>query len=323
MPKVIDNLADPEIPTLAAVLDPAELARQLGALLTRDTSRGIRLRVLRWKRASRCVFEIAVRTAEGWDELIGKVYAQDRADVYRTMEEIRRAGFEADAEFGIPRAVAYLTPLRLLLYEKAPGTRARKLIVEASQSDGVHAAERCAQWLARFHARGPRSSPVVHLNDQLMSLEQAWRSLVELGPPLANQASRLFERLNVAALGLGTIDLCAGHGTYSPGQVLLDGERTVTMDWDTYHVADPGFDVARFIVELKRMGLKYFGSPGAFDPVARVFLETYRAIARVDVTPRLPFQEAAICLDRAHHDVDKGAGGKAEAMLNEGLRALA
>jgi aminoglycoside phosphotransferase (APT) family kinase protein len=321
MPKVIDTPTDPAIPTLAAVLDPVELARQLAALLPWDTSQGIRLRVLRWKRASRCTFEIALRTATGWRELIGKVYAEDRADVYRVMEEIRQAGFDAEAEFGIPRAVAYLTPLRLLLYEKAPGARARTLIVE-SERDRERAAERCARWLARFHAGGPRSGPVVHLSDQLTTLEGAYRGLADLGGPLADKAGRLFDRLQATAPGSGGIDLCASHGTYSPGQVLVADGRTVTMDWDTYHVTDPSFDVARFLVELKRMGLKYFRSPRAFAPVAGVFLETYRATVRSDVTARLPFQEAAICLDRAKHDADKEAGEKAEAMLNEGLRIL-
>src|SRR6266571_5773290 len=171
MPKVLDNPSDPGIPTLAAVLDPAELARQLSAILQWDTSLGIRLRVLRWKPASRCTLEIAVRTATGWQELIGKVYAEDRADVYRTMEELRRAGFDSEAQFGIPRALAFLSPLRLLLYEKASGTRARTLIVESDEPERAHAAERCSHWLAWFHAHGPRLAPVLSLKDQLDALE--------------------------------------------------------------------------------------------------------------------------------------------------------
>jgi aminoglycoside phosphotransferase (APT) family kinase protein len=321
--KLMDPLVDPEIPTLVAVLDPAELAGQLNVLLQWDTSLGIRVRVLRWKRASRCTFELAVNTPRGWEELIGKVYAEDRSDVYRTMEDLRQAGFDSEAEFATPRAVAFLKPLRLLLCEKAPGTRARKLIVDSNQPDGVRAAERCAQWLARFHERGPRSGRVVHLHDQLRSLEDAWRGLAGLGGPVGDKASRLFERLAVTARGLGGVEPCAGHGTYTPGQVLLSEGRTVTIDWDTYTVADPAFDVARFLVELKRMGLKYFGSTQAFDAAGEGFLKTYLATGRSDVSKRLPFQQAAICLDRAKNDVDKQGPGwcdKAEAMLDEGLR---
>jgi hypothetical protein len=59
--------------------------------------------------------------------------------------------------------------------------------------------------------------------------------------------------------------------------------------------------------------------------VSASFLTTYLATSHSDVTTHLPFQEAAICLDRAKHDADKQATGraeKAEAMLNEGLRVL-
>jgi hypothetical protein len=74
-----------EIPTLAAALDPGELGRHLDTLGW-DTSHGMRVRVLEWKPASRCTFEISLPDAHGGEgrELIGKVYAEDRSDVYRT-----------------------------------------------------------------------------------------------------------------------------------------------------------------------------------------------------------------------------------------------
>src|SRR5438552_805854 len=117
-----DRAGDPDIPTLAAVLDPAELAKELSVVSFPqwqwDASREIRLRVLRWRKASRCTLEIALSTSSGPQELIGKVYAEDRSDVYRTMEQIRKAGFDSEDEFAIPRPVAFLASMRLLLYEK-------------------------------------------------------------------------------------------------------------------------------------------------------------------------------------------------------------
>jgi hypothetical protein len=326
MPKVLENPADAAIPTLAAALDPGELARRLETLGW-DTSQGMRVRVLEWKLGSRCTFEISLPDAQGGEgrELIGKVYAEDRSDVYRAMEEITQAGFGDEAEFGIPRPVAYVQRLRLLLYEKAPGARARKVIQKSAEPARARAAERCAQWLACFHARGPRSGHILRLNEQMRFLEGAWRSLADVAPALGEKAGRLFGRLEAASRQLAGGEVCAGHGTYSPGQVLLAEGRTVTMDWDTYRVADPADDVARFVVGLKRMGFKY-GSTSAFDATAEVFLKTYAATAAADVTRRLAFHEAANCLERAKHDAaDRRKSGweaRAEAMLNEGLRAL-
>jgi aminoglycoside phosphotransferase (APT) family kinase protein len=152
--------------------------------------------------------------------------------------------------------------------------------------------------------------------------------VADLGEPFADKVGRLFERLSTAARGLGPIELYAGHGMYTPGQVLLTdgGRRTVTVDWDTYQVADPSLDVARFLVSLKRLGLKCFGSAHALDAAAEVFLKTYVAAgAPADITARLPFQEAAIYLEKAQIDAKKQQGGwreRAEAMLNEALAVL-
>src|SRR5437588_11842234 len=195
MGKLVDTVADPAIPTLARALDPAELAKELSLLAFPqvDASQGLHLRVIQWTRASRCTFEVALRTASGWQELIGKVYAEDRSDIYQAMEEIRRAGFGSEDEFAIPRPVAFLAPLRLLLYEKAPGTSTKVLILSPNESVRVLAAERCARWLARFQAMAPRSGRVVRPSDQLISLEGWWRCLADLGGSLADKASRLFE----------------------------------------------------------------------------------------------------------------------------------
>jgi aminoglycoside phosphotransferase (APT) family kinase protein len=242
------------------------------------------------------------------------------------MEEIKRAGFGPEEEFAIPRPVAFLAPLRLLLYEKTLGTRATEFVVNPNESARVPAVERCARWLARFHAIAPRLGRVFLLDDQLFLLDQCRRCIANLGLPFAKKAGQLFDQLNAIALRLGRIEMCAGHGQYNSGQVILEEGRTVTVDWDTYNVADPSYDVARMLVGFKRLGLNYFRSLHALDGAAEVFLKTYVNTGRSDVTTHLTFQKAAICLERAKRDFDKQTQAwrreMAEAMLDEGLRTL-
>ena len=102
-----------------------------------------------------------------------------------------------------------------------------------------------------------------------------------------------------------------------------DPETGLNPRWDTYDVADPCRDVARFVVEIKRNAWKHFGSVYACDRAAGIFVKAYFAAAHSAATPRLAFHEAAICLERAKHDMDKLVQGwqqKAEIMLDEGLR---
>src|SRR5207247_5140179 len=77
MPECVENPTDPGIPTLAAVCDPAELAKHLSRLsLPRDwaTSQAIRLSLLKWHRKRRSTFEIALQFAHPRPALIGTVY---------------------------------------------------------------------------------------------------------------------------------------------------------------------------------------------------------------------------------------------------------
>jgi aminoglycoside phosphotransferase (APT) family kinase protein len=111
---------------------------------------------------------------------------------------------------------------------------------------------------------------------------------------------------------------------YTCGQVLLLDGRTVTIDWDTFNVADPSHDVARFLVDLKRKALKYFGSMHALAGTEEVFVQSYTE-ARGSPLSTLTFQQAAICLERAKSDIEKQRPDwdkRAEMMLDEGLRIL-
>src|SRR5438132_12527271 len=146
-------VSDPGIPTLEKAFDQVVLREYLPEFLPSEWGiiRNVRLRVLRHKPGKgRCTFDITLGTTSGCYSLIGKDYAEDRADVYHAMEEISRAGFGPEAEFTIPRPVAFLAPLRLLLCEKVVGTRATDLIRSPNECNRVLAAERCARWLARF-----------------------------------------------------------------------------------------------------------------------------------------------------------------------------
>ena len=327
--KTIDAAGDPGLPTLRTVFDHHELSGLLRSLSLipqhSDASSGIQVRVLKWWPASRCTFEIAFESLAGCRELIGKVYAQNRPDIYQVMENIWKAGFDSEKEFAIPRPIAYLEPLRLLLCEKVPGVRAKKLLLGSDQAVRARAATQCARWLAQFHATAPRFGPILGLSEYLVHLEKLSESFAEFGSASAAKAKQLFQQLERAASRLGDGMICASHGTFGPGQVLLTDTCTFTVDWDTYGVTHPCRDVARFLVELTRIGCKYFDSLRALDRTARIFLQTYVTSSLTEFTVALPFHVAAICLERAKNDIDKRARGwqeRADRMLHEGLRVL-
>jgi Phosphotransferase enzyme family len=323
--ELVDGVSDPGLATLATVLDPVGLATYLLPVLPGrwGALREVRVHVTKHYPAKRCTVAIALRTTRGWHDLIGKVYATDRSDVYRVLDDIRHAGFGPDAEYSIPQPLIFVPALRLLLLEKVPGTVAKEIVLAGHERDRAVAAQQCARWLARFQSVAPCSGPLFDLRVHTAAV---WsRGLATLDGPLADKARRLLEHVDAAARALNDSSVCAGHGSYSPSHVILAAGRTVTIDWDGYDVADPARDVARFIVALKRLALSCLGSVQALDAVADVFVQTYVSLGRPDVVARLRCYEAAFCLQIASNMAHRGRPHwqmKVHTMLDEGLRLV-
>ena len=144
-----------------------------GRIWDRESARPLeaRVHVLKHYPGKRCTVAIAARTTSGWHDLIGKVYATDRSDVYRALDGIRQAGFGPDAAFSIPQPLVFVPALRLLLLEKVQGTVAREIVLAGHERDRALAAQQCAYWLARFQAVAPRSGPIFALSTHLRATD--------------------------------------------------------------------------------------------------------------------------------------------------------
>ena len=327
-------VSDSGIPTLEKAFDPVVLGEYLPGVLPSawGAIRSVRLRVLKHHPGIRCTFEITLETTRGCYSLIGKVYAVDRADVHDAMEGIWRAGFGRDQEFSIPRPHGYLAELRLLLQEKVEGIRTKEVFLGGNDRDRIVVADRCARWLARFHAIAPKTGPVLETNKYLANLQRWSHHIAEVAEPVGRKVVRLFDQLAVAASRLSKIEMCAGHGSYSYAQIILAEEpllnggkgQTITFDWDGHDVADPCRDVARFTVHLRRLARGRLDSIRALDTSGEAFQRTYVAARGSECLANLTFYQAAICLQLGEYLARRPIRklGKIEAMLDEGLRIL-
>jgi len=270
--------------------------------------------------------EITLKTDGVFHELIGKTYALDRPDIYRTMEALWREGFDHHAPNSIPQPLIYMPSLRLLLQEKIAGTSVREIFLGCDRHRQFEAAERSARWLAHFHSLAPRLTQVSPVENQLTRLQRWTVRLVELGGAVAEKSKQLFEKLQAAHGQLQEAELTAGHNSYSPDHVLLVERRTTVIDWDSYDTGDPARDLARFVVATQRLALGHLSSIRALDSLADAYLRAYVAERGAGVLSRLPFYEAGTCLKLAKYCAFNrqvpGWEKKVEAMLDEGIRVL-
>jgi hypothetical protein len=331
MSEQLQSLVDPEIAGLSEALDPVALAKHLRVISHAPWNGGaveeVQVRALRHHVHRRCTLEIGVQTGKSWHFLIGKVYRKDRLNIFQAMKGIQQAGFGPQDELSIPHPVAYLPSLRLLLQEKVEGPLADDIFRTGDEPSCAAAAERCARWLARFHATGPKAGPVSYARDHLESgsMQRCLREIANLGGTLADKAARLFQRLEEAVASLSPVEMRAGHGSFSSAQVVLSQDRTATFDWDRFSVADPASDIGRFLGALRRRALGELGSIRALDRAAEVFLKTYIAEGPPGAEKNLRFFEAAACLKWAKHNLTHQVPeweDKTNTMLDEGLGIL-
>jgi aminoglycoside phosphotransferase (APT) family kinase protein len=329
--KSVEPLAGLGIDTLPEVLDPAVLTKHLHVLSHAPWNGGvvedIQVRVLRQHVGQRCTLEIGLRTEKGWHFVIGKVYQIDCPDVFQAMEGIRQAGFGPQDEFSIPQPLAYLPSLRLHVQEKVEGPSAGDIFKTGFKQNQAAAAERCALWLARFHAIAPKAGPVSYPHEHLQtkSMQRCSRKMTKRDGPFAGKAARLFRYLEDASSSLRPVELRAGHGSFSAAHVILARGRTVAIDWDFHDVADPARDVARFLAALRRRALIRLGSARLLDETAEAFLKNYLAAGPRDAKQNLRFFEAATYLNLAARHLDDDipqSQENTETMLEEGFRAL-
>jgi len=321
--------ADPGLPTLSTAMDTERLCSdaQLMSLTPwpKGDLRKAEVQVLKWHRRKRCAFGVTLRIDVGW-EAIGKVYAEDRPDVFQTMTAIRAAGFDDRAEYAIPQPLSYVPSWRLLLVEKVEGTYAKDLFLKGDKHQQSHAAIRSAQWLAQFHALPTIPGRVVGPNEVLSRSIKRCQQIAERCPALAQKAQRLLKEVEEASTYLVDLPMTVSHGDFLPGHVVLREEQVMVIDWDSFVLADPSRDVARFLLfGVQRLADKHLGSIHALDHVASQFLETYLALGRPEIPKNLAFYGAALRLQRAKRYIFKQVcrwQEKADALLDERFRGL-
>ncbi len=273
----------------------------------------------------RCTFEIAAKTESGWHSVIGKVYAVDRSDVLSAMQAVVQSGFGPEAEFAVPRPLAYLSSLHVLFEEKVQGRWAMEVFLNGSLDEQIASARHCGAWLARFHTVAPQLGKRDEPRELLPQISYWGERIKSFGEPFAGKCELLSRKLETLMPASSIVQYCAGHGSYIPEHVFLSEGRTIAIDIDEHDVADPGRDLAWFVVSLQRLGLKQVGSLRARDAAVDAFLREYSAARPHETLNHLPFFKAAECLHRAHRDLFKRTipiPQWADIMLDEGLRAL-
>jgi hypothetical protein len=225
-----------------------------------------------------------------------KVYRYKKAEqTYQALRALwSQAGANGEA-FTVVRPLAYLSDLRTLILEEAPGTPLDEILL--GDGDTTAAVRRVARALAAFNqGDAPATTRRYLLADHAAYLQRAARVLGRACPHLRLEVESI---IGGVLAGLQEVPLRPTHRHLSPDHIFLDGERTTFIDLDMFAKADPVLDPARLLTRLA-MPAPLFPIPRERARAAgREFAEEYFAHVPGAWQERLPFHYAGTLLKTA------------------------
>ena len=288
---------DPEMPTLAAALDPAEVQRRFGRGLPRLAGRVPAervgcvclqaIRVTRYKPGRRCVLEFDVVTdrpdaAPEAVTLVGKVRRRRPGEAdYRLLSALWDAGFAADSPDGIsvPEPIGFVPELQLWLQRKVPGPVATDLL---AGPDGPALVERIAEAAHKLHQAGVRSERRHTMADELRILRERLPTLAEPGTRQERRIARLLDACDRLGAAIPEPAPRGIHRDFYPDQVIVDpgtGRRLFLIDFDLHCEGDPGLDIGNFLGHITEQSLRALGDPQALADREQAMEERFVALS--------------------------------------------
>jgi hypothetical protein len=261
-----------------------------------------------------------------------KVY-RDEGQGQQTHQVLRALWKQARANgegFTVVRPLAYLSGLRTLLQEEAPGMPLEEIILRDRDTTG--AVRRVAQALAAFNQGDAPATTQPHLlADEVAVLERARRVLGWACPHLRLEVESIIEGVFA---GLEEVPLRPTHRDLRPDHIFVDGERTIFIDLDSLAKADPVLDPAHLLVRLAkpaqfpipRQQARTATSRQRARTAAREFAEEYFAHVPRTWHDRLPFHYAGTLLKVAQGFFRRQAPDwpeRIETLLEEAKASLA
>ena len=272
-------------------------------------------------------------TVQGQDDATGrrmekrfyaKVYrdegqGQQTYQVLRALQKHARTNGEG---FTVARPLAYLSGLRTLLQEEAPGTPLDEILL--GDGDTTAAVRRVARALAAFNqGDAPATTQQYLLADQVADLERARRLLGWACPHLRLEVESIIEGVFA---GLHEVPLRPTHRDLKADHIFLDGERTIFIDLDSLAKADPVLDPAHLLARLAAMPALFPIPRQRARTAAREFAEEYFSRVPGAWHDRLPFHYAGAVLKVSVHffgHQEPDWPGKIATLLEEAKASLA
>ncbi|MGH3342476.1 MAG: hypothetical protein ACRDPK_06240 [Carbonactinosporaceae bacterium] len=304
--------ADPQLPALPRVVDPAHLgpalSRELGlhgGARTGPRTARCRITVLRYRPGKRATVLVAYA---GGGRYIAKAYHDPAKGAAVAQESVALvAACTATSALRLAPTLAHLSDLAVVVQGPVAGTPLDVLLGGPhGPARAAHAAvRRTARALAEFHeATAVGIARQRSVDGELRRFGERAARIGTVAPQLGAFLAELGDRLVATQACLPASRLGHVHGDCKPSQFLFTDQYVCLMDLDHVGLSDQAGDVGTFLASLRHLAVRRTlkgargDAVGELGELSRLFLEAYEETRGADSQrPRARWHEA-VALER-------------------------
>jgi len=294
-------MTDRKLPGLECALNNEVMRLRLSP--GRERGRGedavsqVQSRILKYTPGKRCVIEYRLELGEnqhGPQRLIGKLYRKDRGQVIFenlcNLWEAANGNERPGMYFGMPKPVAYLSDIGMVLQGVVPG---RQLSTFSTPEELSAAVRYVAENLAALHGLAVAAGEKRALHDHIKKYcHPGPRVLKAARPELAPLVENILTAL-AQNEDLNRAPICPIHGDLNLAQIFITADRAFFIDLDGFCFSHAALDVGNFLITLKA----HFGARS--EELTRIFLDGYLSHQPPQILAGLRVYQALACLRRA------------------------
>jgi phosphotransferase family enzyme len=259
--------------------------------------------------------------------LIGKVFADpDRARRLHDLLTAMNRAFVGHDLFGVPRPVAYLPDLNMVVYLPVTGPP-----LDATQrSERPERVARAAGWLAALHGADLSLGRRLDMAKELSNVVRWGDVVMRARPATTSAVSVLLGHIRRLGRGVEMRTDVPIHKDFHYQHTLYDGPAVGVIDLDEARAGDPAFDVAHYAANLRMLAFRDATPTGECGQLESAFLHAYRTRTGYEKDARHEFVHAYTCMKIAKQLVTGRGPGPApvgterdaqvDHILREGLR---
>lgn len=263
-------LDDPRIPTLRAALDAGMMRSRLRRLGIAGDDQTVESDPVRYKPETSCVIRHRLSGGGRTGEVFGKVYASGAEQHATVLESLALAGDRDPALPLLPRPLAYLGDLGLVVQAPVGKVNLKDLALDEATSAAVAktSAQAAGAALARVHGLVTTPGVARRLTADTTDLLEMRPLVSALAPSLEAHFDGCIEALGRCAGEIDGEAMVASHGAARIDQFMVGaGGRIGLFDLDGYCWASPARDLANAVAYLEWRAIR---CPRESDRIALV-----------------------------------------------------